>query len=358
MTKTKARALGLCLLAVGMAWSPLSRADGGHTGSGGDYLRELFEKARSGAVQLVSDLRGCSLPVGTDPKVVSWIQLNQGQLEKDIDHSSHFWTVDAQATCGWTTDQLEAGIYLSYPTCGATTKDIGQAIFTLIHESAHHFGVKDEKFADAIARAIVNSSPLKECENTGSPFDVNACKGPDLTWKDVISVMPAGSTIHEAPALGEGAWVARQRPCNALTGCGAWRDIPVELYFRDYYGNYKPQTEEASFSVKNLWVESFAAPLVGIQFNDSVSTNFLLSGSNPRFRSSYSGLTSYYNGLDWAGVRRPEWQVGYTVPMNLAKSQLKITRSCFRGVLSLSTEKTSAGLYYDVEYAVYGNLRL
>ena len=191
-----------------------------------DYIRELFNQARIAASAQVSSIQNCSFDPQVTSSVQNWILKNQGSLEADIRLSKHMWVVDSQPTCAFTNHSSQSPVYLSYPTCNNTSFSLNAAIFTLIHESAHHLGVEDEKQADAIAMALMNASNIVKCPSSGV-YDSNICSGPTMDEYNAKRVLSPGTNTK---VLGNYKINTRSRNCNMASGCGDWYETQFGIY--------------------------------------------------------------------------------------------------------------------------------
>lgn len=215
----------LCLLLTLVTLS--AHAAGNGVGNGGDSLRDLFEKARAAASVTVENLNRCSFGIGARRELADWIMSNQEKIAADIRKSAHLWVVDAQPTCAFTQTREESPIYLSYPTCASTVgTDLSNALFVILHETAHHLGIADELAADEFARAIGSADINAQCSQViTNPFDSGICRSSAFTERDALHYLAPGSTFAE---VGEYRAFMRIRECTTLAGCGAWYDSPIE----------------------------------------------------------------------------------------------------------------------------------
>lgn len=131
-------------------------SSGGWTGGGGDPKRFYFLDGKQLAAEIVRRIDNNSIPLNSDPVTRAWILKNKDLLGADITNSEHQWLQpahDKQPTCAWTQFQSKAVISLSYQACiSVGSKE--EAAKVLIHESAHHLGVRNEILADKIAQAV------------------------------------------------------------------------------------------------------------------------------------------------------------------------------------------------------------
>jgi hypothetical protein len=218
--------------------------DGGSgVGSGGDYIRQLFEQSRQAAVAKVGSILPCALS-NVSPEIANWITTNRDALARDIQASPHLWVVDTQDTCAFTDHSPNSALYLSYPTCNNTTNTPNASLFVLIHESAHHLGVADEKVADAIANAVMNAPVVKECPTQGSPFDTNICQGSAFSAADAARYLPRGSLAVDVGSI---AFYTRARFCTVVSGCQDWKEAKL---WRG--GKGLPQTMQMTIETANI----------------------------------------------------------------------------------------------------------
>lgn len=198
-------------------------------GSGGDALRDLFEKARSAAVYNVSRLQWCSFATGTRPEVSKWILENAQRLADDIRKSEQRWVVDTQPTCAFTNHSAQSPVYLSYPTCAATVgTNLNAALFTLLHESSHHLGVSDERQADEVATAIMTADLAKRCPQGTDIFDPQICQGTEFSADDARRYLPPG---EKSAKFGTYSLAGRFRNCTHVSGCSAWQSGDAESLY-------------------------------------------------------------------------------------------------------------------------------
>lgn len=240
-------------IAIGLSLST-NKALADHTvGSGGDALRKLFEENRWAASKKVSEIKWCSFASGTNSVTSDWIIKNQSNLAFDISNSNHFWVVDSQATCGYTEHKMTAPIYLSYPTCAATVGTVANnAFFTLVHESAHHLGIANEKEADAVATAVLNANTSITCPaSPGDVFYENVCQGPYFSAQDAAPMLPPG-TLHAT--FGTYKMFGKSRKCSQISGCTNWFEDQVIGYLQGTPVLYVSATNSAPYF--SLWMVS------------------------------------------------------------------------------------------------------
>lgn len=219
------RKMGLTMIAMLLA-SSLANADahrGNGGGNGGDALRELLERARSAAAATVQNLQWCSFKSTVKKETVDWILANQTAIANDIRSSQHLWVVDDQATCGFTSGDSAAPIYLSYPTCASTVgNSLNSAIFVVLHETAHHFGVSNERDADAIAKAIQEANLNTTCPASDDITDPGVCSSGPMTTEDAQRYFSAGDTSVMVPVTYR--VYGRISRCVTLSGCEPWKE--------------------------------------------------------------------------------------------------------------------------------------
>lgn len=189
-------------------------------GNGGDALRKLFQQAQLVAAQLSEEILPCELKPNVAPKVREWILANHAMLSHDILQTQQKWIVDLQGTCAYTSLNLGANVYLSYNECRDSTHTMDDAVFTLIHESVHHFGITEEGFADQVARAILEADELPSCPDAGTPWDDNYCSEDPITKPEVLMLFPPASTDVLYKDLNVETKIRR---CQEITGCEPWK---------------------------------------------------------------------------------------------------------------------------------------
>jgi hypothetical protein len=203
-------------------------AGGTTVGSGGDYLRDLYENARAAAALQIESISPCSFDGTVDSQTADWIIQNQMTFAADIRQSAHMWVVDAQPTCGFTNHSSASPIYLSYPTCSNTTPDLRAAMFVLVHESAHHLGIDNEMKADLIARFILNANPKVSCQSANDIFDPKICQAhTPMTSTIARKFFQQGAS--DSGVISSPAFHGRIKRCDSLSGCLPWRDWSLEV---------------------------------------------------------------------------------------------------------------------------------
>ncbi|OQW51105.1 MAG: hypothetical protein A4S09_10400 [Proteobacteria bacterium SG_bin7] len=196
-------------------------------GNGGDVIRKLFIDAKRVAAHKLRRLKQCSFEGQNDLEAITFALQNSSKLANEVVNSAHYWTVDQQATCAYTTRESNAGIYLSYPTCHNSVHGMHEAVYILIHESTHHLGIVDERFGDRVATAIMNSESRDSCPTTGGEvFEPVFCQGSLITEKEILNYFQPGESTTFFTTL---QLRRRERLCNKATGCQAWSEVPVEF---------------------------------------------------------------------------------------------------------------------------------
>ncbi len=198
------------------------------TGNGGDAIRKLFIDAKRVASHKLRRLKTCSFEGQNDVEAINFALQNSSKLASEVTNSAHYWTVDQQATCAYTTRESNAGIYLSYPTCHNSVHGMHEAVYILIHEATHHLGIVDERFGDRVATAVMNSENRDSCPNTGGEvFEPTYCQGPNISRDEVLRYFGRA----ESKAFFTTMQIKRrERACNTATGCATWTDAPVEFW--------------------------------------------------------------------------------------------------------------------------------
>jgi len=198
------------------------KADPNGIGNGGDPLRNTYQQAQTAAAQMVTEIRPCSFRSDVPASIREWILTNQAAYTQDILRTQQKWVVDLQGTCAYTAPVAGANVYLSYSECRDSTRSIEDAVFTLLHESVHHFGIQNEGFADAVARAVLyGTERVHSCPVAASEFDRDYCSGSQMTIDEALTRFVPGTLEAELnPSL---QWSIRSRNCQTMTGCGAWQ---------------------------------------------------------------------------------------------------------------------------------------
>lgn len=238
--------VGACFATISSFFGSTAQAQNG-AGNGGDPLRNLYEKAQTTAPQMVAKILPCSFKPEVPVSVSDWIIKNQAAYIQDMRMSQLKWVVDLQGTCAFTALNSAANIYLSYNECRESTHSLEDGIYTILHESVHHFGVPDEGFADAVAHAILyGTNPVDSCPAEGTPFNPNYCQGSTMSDAEALARFQPGAT--QASLGASYSWMVRSRTCQTLTGCAGWEDVGVLAQDQ----NYKPITKMSSnLSIKD-----------------------------------------------------------------------------------------------------------
>jgi hypothetical protein len=295
--------LGLLLVPAAYAAENGSHlTDGGSgVGSGGDYIRELFEQARTAAVAKVNSVLPCAIPNGTSPDIANWINANRTAIANDIAASPHLWVVDTQTTCAYTDHSAGSALYLSYPTCNSTTNTLNAAMFVVMHETAHHLGVADEKVADAVAAALMNASVVKECPSAGTPFDPTICQGAEFSASDATRYLPQGANSVSIGAYG---FYTRARFCTVVSGCQEWKSValyrekPVPTSFQIVVStvNVSPYFVLSFFPVETGLIFSWAPDMKNITFYSNHVPNSVGNVTDPKTTIPLDGGQQVFAG--------------------------------------------------------------
>lgn len=145
-------------------------------GEGGDDVRMTVTTARMITAHRLEKILSCSFRGDADEAAKAWILTHQEALVRDVINSSHEWTdgpqPDAPNTCARTngpdepSDQGTANaISFSIDACHHTITTYAAAERLLTHESVHHFGIKDEAFADQVATAVLGADIVDQCSS-------------------------------------------------------------------------------------------------------------------------------------------------------------------------------------------------
>lgn len=130
--------------------------DGGWTSGGGDPLRFYFTEGREVALEALDGFKNENLTQNVAADARNFLQSNLLALKSEVEKSPFDFTVSAQSTCGLTTFERGAKITFSTENCRSISSN-EEAAKMILHESVHHFGVKDESLADAIAIAVIGA---------------------------------------------------------------------------------------------------------------------------------------------------------------------------------------------------------
>lgn len=219
-----------------------AQEDGGDSvGNGGDAIIAVFNDARLLALKNLERVDQCNLEqVTPNPNVIKFILAHKKQLIEDVKKSRHVWAnSNPENTCGMTKQKRNSDIVLFIHNCKNEMEDKNSAVWTLVHESVHHFGVGDEPFADDVAEAVELGARLLGCDF--NPFDPEFCKptveklGPPINGTKSLS--SAGEPYH-TKVLGEFELITRRRFCSQI-GCDRWTSLNWEKGFF-YDGKGKP----------------------------------------------------------------------------------------------------------------------
>lgn len=244
-----------------------------HTvGNGGDPLRYLFNKSKDQLIKKINKIEICQLAESVDIDVASWILNNKYKFVEDLKKSKLVWIDDGQATCAKTNLQPQSDIYLSYQNCNKTVGlSMTNAMFTLLHETTHHFDVADEYFADKVATAILESSSNAFCgKNLSKVFNPNICLSNQisnelLSKKLKENKIPKGFSLPLAKVKP----YQRSRLCNK-TICKDW--------------SYSESlTLEALFHLSTPYDDNtiyFEEPILGLSISESNDDIFINLKSN------------------------------------------------------------------------------
>lgn len=217
------------------------------TGNGGDIIRKLFIDAKHVAAQKLRRLKPCSFDGQNDMEAIRFLLDNASTLIDEVVHSAHYWTVDQQKTCAFTSREKRAGIYLSYPICHNMVDTLEEAAFILIHEATHHLGVTDERFSDRVALAAISAVDRESCPRTGDEiYHPNYCQGASMNTAEMLRYfVPGASEASFTTAQAK----RRERRCNKATGCESnWTEVSVEL--DGSAGSYPVKQFQCKFAVR------------------------------------------------------------------------------------------------------------
>jgi hypothetical protein len=263
-----------------------------HTvGSGGDYIRQIFEQGRTKAAAKLASLTTCSFDSNVPPEMKAWILGNKDLIKADIEKSNHLWVVDAQPTCAFTIHAPQSSIYLSYPTCDTKNADADTAMFTLIHESAHHLGISDEQQADIVATLITQAVFVEKCAADLSVFDSMICQGNPATAQDIGKLFKPGAV---SAVVGKYGFYVRSRLCSTLSGCGDWQNNQL------VQGNKYNYTSVSFSPSAVLGVNLQATFSAQVDFpyykvNFCKSTNFSCESMQSKVQIEVNGTENTYN---------------------------------------------------------------
>lgn len=197
-----------------------------HTiGSGGDYIRQIFQDARAVAVLKLHNYNNCDEKINENVK--NWITDNTNKLVNDIMNSPHFWVVDTQPTCAYSGFNLLNGpIYLSYPTCSPLITNIQTASQLLIEQSMNHMGLNNSL---DIQKMVGSINENKSCSIEPEPFpkdlfDSKICQGNNLDFFTAKNLFPAGALTI---SFNQYAIQSRTRNCTEAQGCSDWTSTKI-----------------------------------------------------------------------------------------------------------------------------------
>jgi hypothetical protein len=192
MTSPRLRSIVSALLFLAPTGHHAIAAD--TVGNPGDVIRLIFARGREHALTVLKTLDVHALDATHGVDVVAWFEEHRDALIEDVANASYTFVTETRDTCAYTLRQQSAPITLSMPTCMHTIHDEADAAELILHETAHHFGVTDEDFADRLAlsvsgawaRAIVSYSV-----NLRTPVQFHS-------WDDVeiIRVEPDEADAH------------------------------------------------------------------------------------------------------------------------------------------------------------------
>ncbi len=128
---------------------------GDSTSGGGDYIRFIFQDGQEQAIQILNNVNTGALPEDAPAEVKGWLKTNAKQLGQDLKNSKLIWEENSlEETCARTKYESAAPVRLSFRKCYGNVLNKYDAGKLLIHEASHHLGVKDEQFADQVAKII------------------------------------------------------------------------------------------------------------------------------------------------------------------------------------------------------------
>lgn len=331
-----------------------TNASANTVGSGGDALRNLFVQAKSYASQRVANLQWCSFSNTTPSKVSEWILKNQNDLSMDLLKSEHLWVVDSQATCGFTNHSANSAIYLSYPTCANTVgTNVDAAIFTLIHETAHHLGISDEKEADLVAAAVLSANANSNCPVfPGDVFNPAVCQGALFTAADAATFI----TIEKPNFTGGNyKWYGKSRLCSKLQGCLPWVQDEVMSYssmrFYNDEVNEKIVTQPI-MSLSGTATEPFFKGIVQV----SKAIFPIKKDGNLKVENFYAN-SSYYSSLTPVTKEfQSKFGLTYTAFESIGQ-QGHFRKTCLWLNTKVVGKPNSSGQYMEMETVLFGTHR-
>lgn len=322
-------------------------AEGGTTiGSGGDSLRNLYNDAKGIAASKVEQLSPCSFDQSTPQSIQDWLIKNQTQFALDLRLAQHAWVVDSQSTCAFTNHSSQATIYLSYPTCSTTGNSLDGALFTLIHETAHHLGIDDERQADDVARAVMYSKIVSSCSNGGTVFDSNICNSAPMTTDDARRYFSPGQA---SATIGNYKFYGQIKKCTTLSGCTApkpWA-FTANQHANDSYSEIK----KLALTLRPADKSPYFSSVFSVTGNAGDGPNtFEYALDKTSFASS---LTSYYPAyLYFGGYSYDQTE---TIGMDTQKppTGAHFGRDCLWSKWTLSKETTD-GVTEVIDLVLYG----
>jgi hypothetical protein len=297
----------------------LAFAGGDHAGNGGDFLRIIFEKGRTNAVGLVQKLKSCQLPSNVPGDIRNWILIHQNELAIDLRGTHYIWSIDSNQTCAFTQTIRSADIELSYEACRPTIRNEEDAARVLLHETAHHFGITDENFADWVSYAISEANTEDTCSgNSGSDvFNSNYCASAPMTAGEAIGHLnlPGSST----GPLGEFNVNTRYRNCYTVGGCTSWLDGNTDFSPLQFFGFQDERTYE-NHDIKALFA---AMPVTG-QLSIALVNNspqLMLNSATGELNAWWSTQGPLTHWMDYQYKLRSVTEVnGQPVALNLYSS--------------------------------------
>lgn len=319
---------------------------GGTTiGSGGDALRELYQNAKGIAATKVQQITTCSFDPSTPQSIQDWIIANQTQLAMDIRLSSHAWVVDSQATCAFTNHSAQSTVYLSYPTCASTGNSLDAALFTLIHESAHHLGIHDERQADDVARAVMYSRYVPSCSSQGGIFDPNVCSSAPLTTEDVQKYFQPGQS---QALVGSYKFYGQITRCTTLSGCTQPKPWKFTTYLT--YGNGTTSYNAGAIQLLLTPQDSTPFFLARLKLNWYYGSNEMTSMDFP-----FTNPLLDYGGyrLNFYGTLFEEGSATAVVGTSSNTTETRLRKNCLWSKWS-DTKTVSNGVTDKIEVVLYG----
>lgn len=131
----------------------------GSASHGGDPLAIMASAAQEKARFVVSQVSeiGSTFALKEDER--EWFRKNRVELANDLRNTKLEWADKLPEsceidTCACTSLARDSTIFFSFDTCRKQNKTEDDLVKLLIHETVHHFGVKDENFANRISSAV------------------------------------------------------------------------------------------------------------------------------------------------------------------------------------------------------------